>query len=425
MPSFFRRAALSALLLLILAWFSPLSGRDAPDNSDVPVTGPTDPRMAPFDEMMLEYLKKNPRVPGASLAVARRGKLIYARGFGYADCEHKQLVQPDSLFRIASISKPFTAVAVLQLAERGKLKLDDSVLTLLNLTPPEGKADKFDPRWRKVTLRHLLQHTAGWDREKSFDPMFRSPTICTELGIKPPAGPDAIIRYMLTQPFDFDPGARHAYSNFGFCILGRVIEKASGQPYEDYVRREVLAPLGIHDSRLGKTLRADRLPREVSYSVCGVKATAVLGPDIGKPVAMPYGAWSLESLDSHGGWVASAPDLVRFAAAFEKPSTCKILNAQSITTMFARPYGDAGFKNGKPKEMYYGCGWMVHPDKDRLTWWHAGSLPGTNTLLVHRKDGLTWAVLFNSREHLSKEGAPVVVIDPLVHRAADQIKSWP
>jgi N-acyl-D-amino-acid deacylase len=120
----------------------------------------------------------------------------------------------------------------------------------LQLQLLEGRGGRFDPRWKKVTIEHLLQHRGGWNCDKSFDPMFRSPTIVEELDVPPPAKPWDIIRYMLRQPLDFEPGARDAYSNFDYCLLGRVIEKISGQTYEDYVRKEVLAPLGIQSMRL-------------------------------------------------------------------------------------------------------------------------------------------------------------------------------
>jgi N-acyl-D-amino-acid deacylase len=376
---------------------------------------------------MTSFLREQ-ELPGAALAVARDSRLIYSRGFGYADRAAEELVRPGALFRIASISKPLTAVAVLQLVERGRLKLNDRLFEVLQLQQPKGREVRFDPRWKKVTVLHLLQHRGGWDRDKSFDPMFRSPAIVKELEVPPPARPRDIIRYMLRRPLDFDPGAKDVYSNFGYCLLGRVIEKVSGQSYEEYVRKEVLAPLGIHDMRLGATLPEKRAPGEVKYYVRkGATGPAVMGPHLGKPVPLPYGAWCLESMDAHGGWLASAPDLVRFAAAFDHPQRCKILKPKSIETLFARPPGAAGHKpNGKPRDAYYACGWMVRPVGDRggANTWHAGSLDGTSTLLVRRHDGLTWAVLFNSRNSVKKV-EPADAIDPLLHEAADAVKNWP
>jgi N-acyl-D-amino-acid deacylase len=385
----------------------------------LPSTGPTDARFESFDRMMVEFLEKNPRVPGAALAVARHGRLVYSRGFGYADGKTK--VEPDSRFRIASISKPITSVAILRLAQEGKLKLDDLVFDVLDLAEPKKG---FDPRWRKITIRNLLQHTGGWDRDKSFDAMFINGKICKRLGIASPAMPNDILRYMLEQPLDFDPGSRYAYSNFGYSILGRIIEKLTGGPYEDFVRREVLLPVGAQLTRLGHTPYDDRLLGEVHYESGRPKTSSILAANLGEQVEWPYGGWCLELMDSHGGWVSTAPDLVRFASAFDDPEKCKLLTAKSIETMFARPDGLAGHdKDGKDKATYYGCGWSVLPAGNRPTIWHTGLFAGTSTLLVRRSDGLAWAVLFNGWTPPDRNAASI--IDPLVHKAADAVKMWP
>ena len=392
---------------------------------EIPATGKTSTEFASFDHLMSTFLTSNRDVPGGTLAMARDGHLVYARGFGYADREKMQAVEPNSLFRIASLTKPITAVAILQLVERGKLNLDEHVFKVLQLRVPDDPQVKFDERWKKITIRQLLQHTGGWDRDKKdgFDPMARSADIVAELKIAPPAGPDAIIHWMLRRPLDFDPGRRMAYSNFGYCLLGRVVEKVSGQKYEIYVRREVLAPLGITAMKLGKTLQ-ERTKGEVKYYDSG-KGPAVLGPHIGESVPNPYGTYYLEAMDAHGAWLGTAPDLVRFATAFDHPAQCKILNAKSIEEMFARPDGLAGYKrNGKPRGVYYGCGWLVRPTADgsKRNTWHDGQLAGTSTLMVRREDGLTWVALFNSCEGPQKgkkRDTPANAIDLLIHEAAD------
>jgi len=391
------------------------------DHPDVPASGAEDKRLAPFDRLMTNFMEENPDVTGATLAVARDGKIVYSRGFGYAD--GKMAMQPNAKMRIASISKPITAVAILRLIERGKLKMDDKVFEILDLEEPKKG---FDPRWRQVTIQHLLQHTGGWDREKSGCPMFRSGAICEELGIKAPAMQKDIIRHMLSNAFDFNPGERYAYSNFGYCLLGRVVEKVTGRTYDDYVRQEILLPVGARDTYLGKTLREQRLPGEVFYDVEGRKGRAILGPDLGKLVLLPYGTWCLEAMDSHGGWVSTAPDLVRFAAAFDHPDQCKLLQAKSIDTMFACPTGAAGHhKNGKEKDVFYGCGWHVRPHGQSVCdTWHDGQLAGTSTLLArHGGANLTWAVLFNGFS--SRKTAPADLMDPLLHTAALAVTEWP
>ncbi len=409
--------------LALVVWLAAVPAGAA----EVIATGQAHPALAPFDRLMTGFLQEH-NLPGAALAVAKDGKLVYSRGFGYADRARREPVHPGSLFRIASVSKPLTAVAILRLVEQGKLRLDDHVFKVLELAPPRGPKANFDERWRRVTILHLLQHTGGWDRDRSFDPMFVSPDIVAELKVPPPARPDDIIQYMLRRPLEFDPGSKHVYSNFGYCLLGRVIEKVSGQGYEDYVCNEVLAPLGATHMRLGKTLLSERAKGEVRYYLRdNGTAPAIMGPNLGKPVPWPYGAWCIESMDAHGGWIASAEDLVRFASAFNDPDTCKVLDARSIRRMFAPPAGRLGHdKNGKPKEVYYSCGWSVRPvgDKGLANTWHTGLLDGTSTILVRRFDGLTWAVLFNASQS-AKGGAPADLIDGLVHEAADAVKRWP
>ena len=125
--------------------------------ADLPETGKSYEALFPFDQMMREFVKEN-EIPGAALAVAKEGRLVYARGFGWADRENRKPVQPHSLFRIASISKPITAVAILRLVDKGKLKLDDKAFALLSHKPHLGKDTKVDPRLKEVTIRHLLQH---------------------------------------------------------------------------------------------------------------------------------------------------------------------------------------------------------------------------------------------------------------------------
>jgi len=160
----------------------------------LPMTGTPNPAFKSFDDAVTKFMLKY-EIPGGALAVTSGGKMIYARGYGWADVEENLPATPASLFRIASISKPITAVAVMTLVQDGKLKLDDHALHVLNLKPLTGA--KEDPRLVKITVRQLLQHTGGWDRDKSGDPMFKSVEIAKVAGMQPPADQRAIIRYML------------------------------------------------------------------------------------------------------------------------------------------------------------------------------------------------------------------------------------
>ena len=269
---------------LFVAWPSaPAAEADlAKDSQTVVSTGKKFPELKPFDELMEAFVRDN-KIPGASLAVAKDGRLVYARSFGYSDVEKKQPVRPNSLFRIASISKSFTATATLQLVEQGKLSLDTPVFDLLPHKPHLAKGDSADPRLGQVTIAHLLRHQGGWDRKETIDPLFHAIEIASVLGKPPPATQDDVIRFMMGWQLDFDPGQRYVYSNLGYCLLGRVIEQLTGRAYGDYMVNEFLKPLGIESMRLGKTLFRDRAENEVKYYP--VRATSSGSPSPATPSA--------------------------------------------------------------------------------------------------------------------------------------------
>lgn len=393
----------------------------------IPITGVANADLQPFDKLMTSFVEEH-KVPGASLAVTRRGKLVYARGFGYADVDKKEPVRPDSLFRIASVSKPITAVAIMRLVEKGKIGLDDKVVDHMHLTPFLADGAKPDPRWKQITVRHCLQHRGGWDRKKSFDPIGRAWDIAKALGIKPPVRPLHVVRWMMGQPLDFDPGERMAYSNLGYLVLGRIIEAATGRKYEEVVKKEILAPLGIKEMKLGRALIENRHQGEVHYYDARKRmGPALYPPRVGQRVPAQYGADNFEAYEAHGGWIASAVELVKFASAFDDLSRCPILGAKAIREMWARPAGPAGNDgDGQPKATYYGCGWNVRPigNMGQSSDWHTGYIGGSEALLVRRWDGLNWAVLFNTNG--DPQGKSLAnSIDAGVHEAADAVKKWP
>jgi N-acyl-D-amino-acid deacylase len=366
------------------------------------------------------------KVPGGALAVVKDRRLVYARGYGWADREAKVPVKADSLFRIASLSKPITGVAVMKLIEDGRLTLDTKAFSLLELTPAVASLVDPEPRLRGITIRQLLQHTGGWDRDKSFDPMFRPGEIARVTNTPPPAGPVAVIRYMLSHKLDFDPGERYAYSNFGYCVLGRVIEKVTGQTYEEFARENILAPAGIKRMRIGASLDGRQAPGEVRYYTGGDGRTQNVFPVEPRQVPWPYGGFHLEAMDAHGGWIASAVDLARFAAALDDPQRSPLLKPASFATMYAPPPPPASRKaDGSIEDVYYGCGWSVRPvgKSGRANYWHTGSLPGTNTLLMRLANGLSIAALFNLRSEDKK--LPDTDIDSALHRAAAAVEKWP
>jgi N-acyl-D-amino-acid deacylase len=313
------------------------------------------------------------------------------------------------------VSKPVTAAAVLRLVEQGRLSLDARAFALLpHLTPLPGAT--VDPRLATVTVRHLLEHSGGWDRDATFDPMFRSTEIATATGTPAPASADAIIRYMLGQPLSFDPGTRYAYSNFGYAVLGRIIERITGASYAQFVQEAVLAPAGVTRMRLGRSLHGDRAPGEVHYYDRATVNSVFPG---GGAVPVTYGGFNLEAMDAHGGWVASVVDLLRFETAVDGlPLRPDVLTSASIEIMTAKP--PSPLWDGSP--VHYALGWLVRPVEGN--WWHGGALPGTATLMVHTGTGLAWVALFNARA-MRPNSTFENEIDGAMWQAVNGVTTWP
>ena len=377
-----------------------------------------------FDPAIERFMKER-GTPGGALAVVKDRRLVYARGYGWADREQQVPATPQSLFRIASLSKPFTAVAVLKLVEERKLQLDAKVFTLLDLDSQIPSGRTLDARWKAITLRQLLHHTAGWDRDQSGDPMFKPIKIPRDLGEPGPASAAQVIRWMLGQPLDTDPGAHYAYSNFGYCLLGRVIEKATGQPYEKHLQQHILSPAGIKRMRIGASLEAGRADSEVRYYTKNDDQTWSVFHDAPVKVPYPYGGFHLEAMDAHGGWIASAVDLVRFAAALDPVAHSPLLKPEASALLYEAPAAPVSRDaEGKLKDSWYGSGWQVRPmPGGKSNSWHSGSLPGTSTFLARLANGLSYAMLFNQRSEDRKLGD--ASLDSVLGRAANSVTDWP
>ncbi len=359
-------------------------------------------------------------VPGGAVALVKDGRLVMAEGYGLADKAGSIAATADSLFRIASLSKPVTAAAALKLVEAGLLGLDDKVFDILiDLVPAPGAT--VDPRLPDITVRNLLQHSGGWDRDASFDPMFRPREIAAAMGVATPPDAETIIRYMMGQPLDFTPGAKYVYSNFGYCVLGRVIERVSGKSYAAYVQEAILGPAGIGHMTLGRSLAADRAAGEVAYyDYPGAPLTPSVFTEAGDLVPWSYGGFAIEPMDAHGGWIASAVDLVRFITAVDGlASRPDVLQASTVALMTARP----SLPDWASSDWYYALGWQVRPTGTGANWWHTGSLPGTATIMVRASNGLAWAALFNTRP--AAADTFMTELDSALWTAVGGVTDWP
>jgi CubicO group peptidase (beta-lactamase class C family) len=348
-------------------------------------------------------------IAGASIAISKDGRLIYARGFGFADTTSREKTQPYSKFRIASISKLITAVAVMKLVEDGKLSLSNRVFGPDAILNDPFFSNPKDKRVYGITVAHLLSHEGGWTSRWG-DQMFMPTVVAEKMGVKLPVDTRTIIRFALDKRLHFTPGTGKAYSNLGYSILGLVIEKASGMPYEEYCKKYVLEPIGIFDMSLAHNLSSQKAPFEVSYYE---PSDVRLKPSVygtGELVEPSYGGNDIEALGSAGAWIATAPDLLRLMLTIDGfTSKQDILSEQSIRFMTDTENGFApvGWKGTK-----------INGD-----WWRTGSFPGSAGMMKRESDSTEWVVLFNS----SAWNGPEIYsyINSMMFRVLSQTKQWP
>jgi CubicO group peptidase (beta-lactamase class C family) len=379
-------------------------------------TGTTNADLSSFDSAMQTFMQAR-NIPGGSLAVTKDSRLVYARGYRW-DGYTVDAVQPDSLFRIASLTKPLTSMAIMRLVQEGTLHLSDHLTSLVSLLAP------LDSRMNNITVLDLLQHMGGWNRDTtSFDPMFADQTIAAAQGVLLPISRQDIINYMTTKRnLDFAPGTLQNYSNYGYLLLGRIIEAVTGMAYGTYMQTHVFGPLGVSRIGLGRSEFEYRQSGEVTYFTTDPGLYANMR-HAGAPAnaMISYGNFNIENMDAHGGFLASAVDLACFATAFDATGLYPVLTQATIAQIFAVP--SVGIN---PDGSWYGCGWAVRTAGSGLNTWHNGSLPGTSTLMVRRFDGLDWVVLFNQRDDPNDPtGATYGDIDPALHAAADAVTHWP
>ena len=374
-------------------------------------TGLYVPELQNFDTAMLGLLNQY-GVPGGQLAITYHGRLVYNRGFGLADTTTHTPVCPDNVFRLASVSKQITSVTIMHLYEQGRIHLDDTIFGANGILNDTTYQNILDTLVYGITVRQLLTHEGGWDRNISSDPMFDSYYIAVTMSATPPANPVTVIRYELEyKMLDFVPGTEYQYSNLGYCILGRVIEKITGQNYETYVRDSILAPMNITNMHSGFNLMINQLPNEVNYYDYPGAPDALSVYDNTTSVPWPYGGFNIEAMGANGEWTASAEDLCRFLVSVDGfPTKPDFLLPATIDTMVSP----------SAMNVNYALGWGVNSYNN---WWHTGSLPGTSTEIVRGSNQLNWAILLNTRPY---DSTPLVIAtDNLVWGVLPSITSWP
>jgi CubicO group peptidase (beta-lactamase class C family) len=352
-------------------------------------------------DVEVQNLLSTYNIPGATMAVALKGKLSYARAFGKADIGLAENMQPYNMFRIASVSKPITAITIMKMIENGQLNLSDKVFGTGGLLENHwylSNANITDSRIYDITVQMLLEHSGGFDRSQNCFPSPTSPYpyffsgcdpinaplyVTQTLSAPNPATEEMLVTFLLEKGLDFNPGTAFAYSNIGYLILGEVIEEISGKSYEDYVKQIILHPLGIYDMHLAKNLLANKREREGEYIGEGYTNLSIYGD--GAYVPWEYGGANHEAMDAHGGWIATARDLMRLLVAVDRFTTSPdILSYNTITSMIT------------PSSNYanYAKGWSVNQYNN---WWHTGAVDGTASIWVRTSSDYHWAIILNKR----------------------------
>ncbi len=295
----------------------------------------SDEKLAEAVNELLEQTYK-PNEPGAAVIVVRQGKVILRKGYGKANMELGVPIEPDMVFRTGSVTKQFTAVAILMLVDQGKISLDDEITKFLPDYPTNG---------HKITVEHLLTHTSGIKSYTSlpeWTPLWRKDMPLSEL-----------IALFKDKPMDFAPGERYAYNNSAYVLLGAIIEKASDQSYQDFIEKNIFAPLGMKNSYYDDTARV--IPRRVS------------GYSKGKEGFVNAAYLSMSQPHAAGSLLSTVDDLAIWDAALYTGNLVK-------PELLKRAWTSTKLNNGR--ETNYGFGWSIGKYEGHSMIEHSGGIHG-------------------------------------------------
>jgi CubicO group peptidase (beta-lactamase class C family) len=306
----------------------------------------------------VEKALKDRSLPGASVAVVKDGKVVLAKGYGLSDVAKGTKATEHTIYQLASVTKPFTAMATLMLVEDGKVSLDGKITDILPNLPAA---------WGGVTVRHLLTHTSGI---KSYTDVFGAQKVPDDKVFTA----DEILALVKDAPPAFAPGERYAYCNTGYYLLGMIIEKASGRKYGAFVTERIFKPLGMTSTSLDDYADA-RPERAKGYSVSDGKAVPA---DHTHP-SQPFSA---------GALVSTVVDLAKFDAAL---SARKLLARATYDRLWVPATLNDGSKSN------YALGWQVDTFRTRPRQGHGGGISGFSTQYTRfPDDGVSVIVLTNS-----------------------------
>ncbi len=339
-------------------------------------------------------------VRGAQLAVTRGDSLLFCKGYGIADDGYgipaaeippemaktpktPAPMTPGTIMRVASVSKLVTAAGIMKLQEQGLLHLTDTVFGPRGILCDStlNSFIKYPKDYGKITVEHLLRHQAGFRR----DPVFSSCDVMSQFNLTTPPTLEDYSRAVLSRRLRYAPGTSQTYSNYGYMLLGRIIEKVSGTGYEDYIQTNVLRPAGCFDFHIARNYYQERYIGESKYFVHsgdGQQTREYNGS--GNEVERCYGGNDIRLLGAAGAWVCSAAELARFVCSIDgNPLIEEILSRESVAAM--TEYIDANT---------YSLGWNdTNPDKG---WVRTGTLAGSNAVVKYFPDGECWIYISNT-----------------------------
>lgn len=347
-------------------------------------------------------------IRGGSFALMRNDSLLYAKGYGYANTEDSTLCDVKNIFRVASVSKLLTAIAIMHLEETGQLSTQDFVFGEEGVLNDSLFLNYRDKKIKNITVEHLLRHTSGFSNPHG-DAAFNMELVAKFLDKPLPLTMDDMVLYATKNKLRAAPGGRFNYSNLGYIVLSKVIEKVSGMPYEIYVKDSILFPIGCYDIHLANNYTEGFRENEVTYYEVKEAEPVPAFDGTDTLVMKSLGGNDVRGLYGAGGWVASPVELLKLVAAInECPVQKNFLTQESIE--FMTPYG----KSSKP------AGWASSSAK---FWLRTGSMSGTSALIKAEKDGYTWVFISNS----SSWNGPGLArqMNRAITQALRKVKKWP
>jgi N-acyl-D-amino-acid deacylase len=352
--------------------------------------------VAPFDAEILALLKKY-EVPGGAIAVARNGKLVISRGYGVADRVTRRVVLPDAPFRIASLTKPLVAIATLVLADNGRLPLDTPIASVLRARLP-ARTPPAEGLLARITVRNLVQHTSAWGPRENPNGggIERTESSTLNRGVQGDVR-DNFLRLgaAWTIPPIAEPGTQYAYSTFGYCALGSLLEAAEDRPIDALINDLVLLPSGVKRFGLAAPFTGEPrpLPDETRYYDPPNSPTwKIMVDGRSVPVPRPDGYWPAlvpGACIAGGRLVLSAPDYLRVLTRAGGRRGEPLLSPARQALLFASSSSVIDKAGARVTH-----GLMFTPGAGGGTWWHTGGMPGTATY-YSRSGPFEWVAMFN------------------------------